>query len=39
MSPEAIDHAVEAAGGYPFMVQLVGFHTWEAAAEPDTVVA
>ncbi len=38
MSPEAIEHAVEAAGGYPFMVQLVGFHSWEAAAEPDTAV-
>ena len=30
----ALDRAVEAANGYPFMVQLVGFYTWKAAADP-----
>lgn len=26
--------AAEATGGYPFLVQLVGFHIWRAAADP-----
>ena len=26
---DALDLAVQSAGGYPFMVQLVGFHTWD----------
>ena len=26
--------AAEATGGYPFLVQLVGFHVWKAAADP-----
>ncbi len=30
---QALDSAVTAIGGYPFMLQLVGFHTWEAARE------
>ncbi len=30
----ALERAVEASGGYAFMVQLVGFYTWKAADEP-----
>ena len=30
----ALRAAVEATSGYAFMVQLVGFHTWKAAADP-----
>lgn len=29
---EALRQAVEASGGYPFMVQLIGFHSWRAAS-------
>lgn len=32
--PEALDRAVQASSGYAFMIQLVGFHTWKAAADP-----
>lgn len=28
---DALRHAVEASNGYPFMVQLIGFHSWRAA--------
>ena len=31
ISPEALRIASEATGGYPFMVQLVGYHTWRLA--------
>jgi hypothetical protein len=31
---DALDRAVEATSGYAFMVQLVGFHSWKAAADP-----
>jgi len=31
---EALERAVEATSGYAFMVQLVGFHSWKAAADP-----
>ena len=31
---EALDVAVESAGGYPFMVQLVGFHSWDICDDP-----
>ena len=30
----ALQRAVRAANGYPFMVQLVGFYTWKAAHDP-----
>ena len=30
----ALARAVDAANGYPFMVQLVGFYTWKAAGDP-----
>lgn len=38
MAPEAVEHAVAVAQGYPFMIQLVGFHAWEAAADPTVEV-
>lgn len=31
IADEALDAATEATGGYPFMVQLVGYHTWRKA--------
>ena len=34
IDPQALEEAVAATGGYAFMVQLVGFHTWKAAADP-----
>ena len=30
----ALGRAVEAANGYPFMVQLIGFYTWKAVHDP-----
>lgn len=38
MEPEAVEHAVAVAQGYPFMIQLVGFHAWEAASDPTVAV-
>lgn len=38
IAPEAVEHAVAVSEGYPFMVQLVGFHAWEAAADPVSTV-
>ena len=38
MTPDAVEHAVAASQGYPFMVQLVGFHAWEAATDPTSTV-
>lgn len=32
ISDDALSRAVEASSGYPFMVQLIGFHSWRAAA-------
>lgn len=31
ITPEALDEAAAATGGYPFMVQLVGYHCWRKA--------
>lgn len=36
IATEALNRAVEASSGYAFMVQLVGFHSWEAAADPSS---
>ncbi len=36
---DALDVAVEAAGGFPFMVQLVGFRMWEAAVDDESISA
>ena len=38
MAPEAVERAVAASQGYPFMIQLVGFHAWEAASDPTAEV-
>lgn len=38
MAPEAVEHAVAASQGYPFLVQLVGFHAWELASDPTKTV-
>ena len=38
MAPEAVEHAVTASQGYPFMIQLVGFHAWEMASDPTAEV-
>lgn len=38
MGPAALSHAVDVSQGYPFLVQLVGFHAWEAAADPTVAV-
>ena len=38
MKPEAVERAVEASQGYPFLVQLVGYHAWEAAPQPTVEV-
>ena len=32
ISADALRRAVEASNGYPFMVQLIGFHSWRAAS-------
>jgi hypothetical protein len=37
ISPESVDAAARASGGYPFMVQLVGYHIWR-AADADAIV-
>ncbi|WP_420621153.1 ATP-binding protein [Candidatus Poriferisodalis sp.] len=38
MSSGAVDHAVNTSQGYPFLIQLVGFHAWEAAEDPTSEV-
>lgn len=32
ITDEALDDAADATGGYPFMIQLVGYHIWRLAA-------
>ena len=32
---EALDEAVQGIGGFPFMMQLVGYRSWKAAGEGD----
>lgn len=31
IDPAAIQHAAEATGGYPFLIQLVGYHIWRSS--------
>ena len=38
MAPEAVEHAVAVSQGYPFMIQLVGFHAWRTASDPTVAV-
>lgn len=35
----ALDHAVEAIGGFPFMMQLVGYRMWDAHADASMISA
>lgn len=37
ITPDALDLAVEGTGGYPFMIQLVGLHSWRAAGNHDVL--
>jgi hypothetical protein len=39
ITSEALDIAVEGTSGYPFMIQLVGLHTWRAAGDADGIEA
>ena len=39
LAPDAAEHGVAVSQGYPFMIQLIGFHAWEAAPDPTSVVA
>ena len=39
ISDEALQTAVAATSGYPFMVQLVGYHSWERCMDPAAVVS
>lgn len=34
INSQGLEVAIRATSGYPFMIQLVGYHTWEAAADP-----
>ena len=38
ISGAAVERAVQASGGYPFMVQLIGFHAWQAADDPAVAI-
>ena len=38
ITPDALREAVHASAGYPFMVQLIGFHAWKAAASDPVAV-
>lgn len=39
MTAEAVERAVEVSRGYPFLVQLIGYHAWQAAPQPTVEVA
>lgn len=39
IEPDALETAVESASGFPFMVQLIGFHAWERASAAATASA
>ena len=38
IDPDALDEAVAAASGYPFMLQQVGYHIWRSTPDPSGVV-
>ena len=38
ISSAAVERAVEASGGYPFLVQLIGFHMWQASDDPEAAI-
>ncbi len=35
--PEALRLAADASAGYPFMIQLIGYHAWKAAGDRPTI--
>ena len=37
ITPEALQHATNATGGYPYLIQSVGYETWRAARNTDTI--
>lgn len=37
ITPEALEAATEATGGYPFMIQLVGYQVWAKARQSDVI--
>jgi len=39
ITDEALDAATAATGGYPFMIQLVGYHVWRRAGEDGVIDA
>ena len=39
VNAKAIEHLVTASGGYPYAIQLVGYHCWEAARGSATITA
>ncbi len=39
IGPQELAAAVEATGGYPFMVQLVGYHTWRQHPDQPAITA
>ena len=38
IEPPGLEAAVHSTSGYPFMIQLVGYHSWEAASEPKCLI-
>lgn len=37
INPDALDHATNATGGYPYLIQSVGYETWRAARHDETI--
>jgi hypothetical protein len=37
VAADALEHLASASGGYPFAVQVVGYHAWEVAGDDDRV--
>lgn len=33
-TPDALDAAAAASGGHPYLIQLIGYHAWQHAADP-----
>ena len=38
IDPQGLEVAIQATSGYPFMIQLVGYHSWEVASNPRTLI-
>lgn len=37
ITPTALDHAAAATGGYPFLIQLIGYEAWRQHPDQDTI--